>query len=85
MAVSGASCPWQWSAKRAGTSLRRARSPEPPKMTIVAAGAGDRRAERLEGDGGERHADPQLGDADPPGAVRHQALAGGITAGGVNG
>ena len=41
MAVSGGELPLAGGARRGpGTSLRRARSPEPPKMTMVAAGAG---------------------------------------------
>src|ERR1019366_6019402 len=36
MAVVGGSCFSRCSAKSAGTSLRLLRSPEPPKMTIVA-------------------------------------------------
>src|ERR1017187_2505032 len=40
MAVAGDSCFSRCSSKRAGTSFRLLRSPEPPKMTIVAGSVG---------------------------------------------
>src|ERR1017187_2787283 len=40
MAVVGGSCFSRCSSKSAGTSLRLLRSPEPPKMTIVAGSVG---------------------------------------------